>query len=156
LSDINWQSAPVGKTLDSRDPASRPDAAAALAVDAEVISQLRMLQQPGAPDMLRQLAQLFVTQVSTSVNVLRGAISRADTKLLYETAHTLKSSSSSLGAKKLAALFEQLERMGRSNTPAGAAEILDAAMLEFDAVCTALEIETGISATGHRTPARRN
>ena len=111
-------------------------------LDPAILEQLRALQQPGSPDMLQQLTEMYVQDASKSLRTLHEALHRGDAKLLYETAHTLKSSSASLGACHLASLFEQLERMGRAGVLEGAIDGLCAAEIEFPRVCSALRAET--------------
>ena len=122
-------------------------------LDSNVVNQLRALQRPGEPDMLRQLADIYVEDASKSLRTLHESLNTADSKLLFQTAHTLKSSSASLGALRLSSIFEKLERIGRSDTLYGAGDLLVAAEVEFTAVCTALRAQSAAPDVGARTAA---
>ena len=72
---------------------------------------------------------------------IREAVARNDAAALRRAAHTLKSSSASLGALVLAALCKDLEAMGRTDRIAEAATVLPALLTEGEAVRVALAAE---------------
>ena len=111
-------------------------------LDSMIIDQLRALQRPGDPDMLQELADIYVEDAAKAMRTLHEALNAGDARRVYETAHTLKSSSASLGARRLAAVFEKLERMGRTAALDGAGDLLVTAEVEFTAACTALRAES--------------
>jgi HPt (histidine-containing phosphotransfer) domain-containing protein len=60
---------------------------------------------------------------------------------MQQAAHTLNSSSASLGAMTLSKLCEDLERIGNSNSTTGALEIMSQVKSEYERVKAALQIE---------------
>ena len=70
---------------------------------------------------------------------IRDAVAGGNADKLRAAAHTLKGSSSSLGARALADLSADLERRGRSGSVEGAAALLEPLTAEYTRVCQALE-----------------
>ena len=65
--------------------------------------------QAGAPDFTLTLIDQFMREAESRVGALRDAARRLDRAALASTAHSLKGSSSIMGAKRLAALCAQVE-----------------------------------------------
>jgi len=63
--------------------------------------------------------------------------------MLRATAHTMKGSRSSLGARRLSALSLELEQQGRAQSMLGAAAKLDQLERELERVRTALRERSG-------------
>lgn len=110
-------------------------------LDKEVIASLRDLQDEGDPDIIIELSDLFFENAPGKIEAIRGAIERGDAKALHVAAHSLKGSSSYLGASKLSALAKELENMGRAGSLEGAGEKLAQIESEYDRVRSALEVE---------------
>lgn len=110
-------------------------------IDKEVIASLRELQDEGEPDIIIELSDLFFENAPGKIQAIRTAIDKGDAKALHVAAHSLKSSSSYLGATKLSAMAKELENMGRAGSVEGAKEKLERLELEYDRVRTALEVE---------------
>lgn len=79
-----------------------------------------------APDFTRRLIDQFLHHACANVLTLKEAAGRADALALNEIAHSLKGSSSIMGASRLAALFGQVEDL----SPGG--EVGPALMAEID------------------------
>ncbi|HWQ19019.1 MAG TPA: Hpt domain-containing protein [Methanotrichaceae archaeon] len=110
-------------------------------LDKEVIASLRELQDEGEPDIIVELSDLFFENAPGKIQAIRTAIENGDAKALHVAAHSLKSSSSYLGATKLSAMAKELENMGRAGNLEGANEKLGGLELEYDRVRSALEVE---------------
>ena len=106
--------------------------------DAEtLLSELRETIGEQADSLLPELSGLFQTEGPQLLDAIHTAIDRADHQQLAASAHTLKSSSASLGSQDLPKLCEQLEILGRSGTTIGAAEqitSLDEGYARFTAI----------------------
>jgi HPt (histidine-containing phosphotransfer) domain-containing protein len=68
----------------------------------------------GAEDIVRELIGVYLEDAPGLLRELRQALDVNDASILDRAAHTLKSSSATLGAKGLAALCLELERSARS------------------------------------------
>lgn len=93
----------------------------------------------------RELIRSFLDETPPLMIRLRGAVEAGDTDLLRRTTHTLKSSSLDFGAVGLSDLCRQLEIIGKSGRPEGAADLVQQAELEYERVKEAL---TKIAAGG--------
>lgn len=110
-------------------------------LDREVIASLRELQDEGEPDIIVELSDLFFANAPGKIEAIRSAIDKGDAKALHVAAHSLKSSSSYLGATKLSAMAKDLENRGRAGNLEGSREVLMQIESEYDRVRSALEVE---------------
>ena len=78
-------------------------------LDRRVLAQFRQTLTAGAPDFATTLIDGFIKEAASQVEMLRDARQRQDGRALTATAHRLKGSSLTMGAKKLAALCGQME-----------------------------------------------
>jgi HPt (histidine-containing phosphotransfer) domain-containing protein len=91
------------------------------AVEVDALEQL--YQELGSdPEPIRDLIESYLKEAPAALARLRSAIERGSGADLATAAHSLKSSSAMLGAKQVAALAVELERIGRSGRLTGAAE----------------------------------
>jgi len=67
------------------------------------------LYKPGQPNVLHKIISLYLTNSQAQVTQLRQAWQGRDSDAIRATAHSLKSSSATLGAHRLATLAKQLE-----------------------------------------------
>ena len=105
-------------------------------------SMLRELQETTGddPDFLRDLVETYLADVPVQLEGIDGAVAANDADALVRPAHTLKSSSLTLGALRLGDISRTLEMTGRSGAPdATARENADAAHSEWDVVREALK-----------------
>ncbi|HEV7681326.1 MAG TPA: Hpt domain-containing protein [Pyrinomonadaceae bacterium] len=75
-----------------------------------VLEGLRKLQQPGEPDFVMELIDLFLHDTEANLRALRGALLRNNATEVRHLAHLMKGSSANIGASRMAALYEELER----------------------------------------------
>jgi HPt (histidine-containing phosphotransfer) domain-containing protein len=116
-------------------------------LDQNVLDELRKLEADGAPDLLADLIGLFQQETPPLLDSIHDAVATGNADKLRAAAHTLKGSSSSLGARGLAALSADLEGRGREGSVDGAAALLEPLTAEYARVCAALE---RIQAVGSR------
>ena len=100
-------------------------------LDAGVLQSLRALGGPEDPDFLPGLLREFLKHGETAVIAMRAAVAAADSKTLDRTAHGLKGSGASLGAKPLAALCAELQALGAAGKASSAGPRVEAAAAEF-------------------------
>jgi HPt (histidine-containing phosphotransfer) domain-containing protein len=84
-------------------------------VDWSVLESLTMLQKPGTTDLRSRLISIYLKSSPALMDRIKTALITADAPLLTTSAHTLKSSSLSLGAIRLGTLCAELEKIGRTN-----------------------------------------
>ena len=107
-------------------------------LDPGVLAGLRELGDPG---LLPELAEMFLDDASSRVAVLREAVEGGDARSVERIAHTLKGSSGNMGAKRMAAICEELQNAGASGDLARAPEQFGRLEEEFGRVRPALEAE---------------
>jgi HPt (histidine-containing phosphotransfer) domain-containing protein len=86
----------------------------------ELLTAVRETIGNQADDLLPELSELFQEEGPQLLHALHKAIGDEDHRQLAAAAHTLKSSSASLGSRDLPSLCQHLETLGRSGTTNGA------------------------------------
>ncbi len=107
-------------------------------IDHEVLEKLNALQRAEAPRLLARIIQSYLKTSPQLVQTIQNAVACNNATALHRAAHTLKSSSASLGAMTLAVLCKDLETMGRTNESTQAATVLAQLLVEYEAVCIEL------------------
>ena len=138
----------IGRWLERASAAPRPAAAApgetaapasseSEAVDGETLEAFR--GQDGA--FLAQLIARFLVEAPERLEGIRDAVGRADPGAVRLAAHSLKGSSSVMGALGMAKLCAELENRGRDGVHAEAASLLARLDAEFGRVRQVLKKE---------------
>jgi CheY-like chemotaxis protein len=124
LSDTLARWCPPQHPQHPRSPTALPATAAAAAgghsnpappvptpepVDRTAWETIATFQRPGQPSVLHKIIGLYLTSSQAQVTQLRQAWQGRDADAIRILAHTLKSSSATLGAHRLAALAKELE-----------------------------------------------
>ena len=113
-----------------------PDTAGVL--DAEAIARLRDLDPNGASGLVGRVLHAFETSAGRLLPQLRAAQQSGDTAGVRFVAHTLKSSSASIGAVRFSALCAELENGIRLQQPIDLAAKVGAVERELQCVLAAL------------------
>ncbi len=111
-------------------------------VDFRVIEGLRELQNEGEPDLLTELVEMFLSDVSSRLASLREAVETEDAQAVEQIAHALKGSCGNMGASRMAELCAELQDVGASGDLSRAPGLLEGTEAEFDRVRPVLEAET--------------
>ena len=82
-------------------------------IDRTVLDTLRDLREPGQPDVLTELIDLFLEDTPPRLAAVRDAVTRHDGDALRQAAHALKGSAASLGATEVRSLCAELEQLGK-------------------------------------------
>ena len=90
-------------------------------LERQVIANLLEL---GGPEMLSELAALFLEESRSAVDSLKVAVEDSDGQAIERAAHTLKGSSDNMGAPKIAWLCARLKEIGASGNLASAPTVL--------------------------------
>ncbi len=113
-----------------------PDAEAPV-LDESVLTELKETTGDD-PAFVRELVETYLGDVPGQLEGIEAAIAANDAEALIRPAHTLKSSSATLGAMRLAEVSRTLEMTGRSGTlDAGAPANAKAARAEWQSVAAA-------------------
>ena len=112
--------------------------AAAVVLDATALGRLRELDPKGENQLLPRVLAAFKTSIARLVPQVRTASAAGDLAGVRHVAHTLKSSSASIGAMQLAQMCAELETMIRLDQVDSLAARVDAMCVEIDQVLKAL------------------
>jgi HPt (histidine-containing phosphotransfer) domain-containing protein len=130
--------------LERSVPASPADVGTAhteAPVDREVLARLRGLQGEDEPDIVAELAGMFLQDARSRLEAVGEALQRGDAPAVRRVAHTLKGGCGSMGAKRMFGLCAQLEEAGASGELSQGSELLGRIREELERVARALEAE---------------
>jgi signal transduction histidine kinase/DNA-binding response OmpR family regulator/HPt (histidine-containing phosphotransfer) domain-containing protein len=108
------------------------------ALNPEVFAVLKALGGDADPMFLLVVVEQFVRDAAAYITTLHVAADTGDTMALEQAAHTLKSTSATIGALGMSALCCELQGLGRAGTVTGAATYIAQLMDEFERVRQAL------------------
>ena len=108
-------------------------------IDRNALDLIASLQPPGSDNILRKVILLYLDSSPALMKSVREAVEGTDFDSLHRAAHTLKSSSASLGALAFSGICKDLEMMGRDKTLGGAKDRLSALEHEYQRVRDSLE-----------------
>lgn len=111
-------------------------------LDRSTLAAFRQGDAPGSFDFMRMLIDQFLQEAASQVEMLKDAARRSDAQGLEATAHSLKGSSMTIGARRLGGLCAQVESDAAGKPDGVAAEVLLAELdREFLRVRDALALE---------------
>jgi len=108
------------------------------ALDKTTIDYLKSLRRGEGPSVLERAAGMYLENAPTVLEELRRAIAGGDASAVWKIAHSLKSSSASLGAKQLAQHIGDMEGRARQNDLVEADSRFARIESEFQKVSSAL------------------
>ena len=103
-------------------------------IDESVLDNYRRIQQPGKPDIIGRLVDIYLGNSPDILREISDAGTKEDMEQLWQSAHSLKSSSANLGAITLAGLCEMVEEMGRDNQGGNVSEMIEKIEKEYTRV----------------------
>lgn len=106
-------------------------------LDLEAIANLRALGDEGDDTFLREIIGIYLEDTPVRLADLRSAALKGDCALYTRAAHTIKGSSSNVGALAVRTLAEQLEHRSKSESHAA----LDPLLAELDAAFARVSCE---------------
>jgi len=107
-------------------------------LDKDTIAYLRSLKRGDGPSVLERAIGVYLDTAPTALEELRRCVAAGDASAVWRIAHSLKSSSASLGAKDLAQQISEMESRARENNLNEAKARLEKLESEFKKVSTAL------------------
>jgi signal transduction histidine kinase/CheY-like chemotaxis protein/ligand-binding sensor domain-containing protein/HPt (histidine-containing phosphotransfer) domain-containing protein len=109
--------------------------------DPKYLDQLRKLQAVTGQELVEPIVERFLVEAPRRLEDLRQALASGNRTSFVFIAHAFKGSGAQLGAKRLAALCQELEMRGRSGDWQGMEEILDRLDVEIGRVGPALRFK---------------
>jgi HPt (histidine-containing phosphotransfer) domain-containing protein len=109
-------------------------------LDRERLDLMRELGEPGEPDPVLELVEVFEDQTRQLVAALQSGQATGNHEAIRKAAHSLKGSSGNLGAVRLAELSRQLEQQAADRKEC--AGILNEVLEEVPVVSSLLRAET--------------
>lgn len=110
-------------------------------LDPAALKQIQALQRPEGPNIIHKVISSYLKDSVQLLETLRVAIAQNDPPTLHRAAHSLKSTSATVGARALAGLCQDLEGIGRANTTDKAPALLSAIEREYQQVAVALRAQ---------------
>ena len=107
-------------------------------LDPNALASIRALQREGGPDILGKAIGTYLTTSPVLLQGLQEAVASGDAGGVQKAAHTLKSSSATLGAQALADLCKTMEALGRTQAMGDTPQLLLRIETEFLAAQQAL------------------
>ncbi|MEO8922521.1 MAG: Hpt domain-containing protein [Caldimonas sp.] len=108
-------------------------------LDEEALQRLRELDPKGQNHLLERVLRAFESSVLRLAPQLREARQRGDMQAIRHVAHTMKSSSASIGAMRLSRLCAEIEAAVRQEAADDLPALLDEVDLEFNVVLQAVQ-----------------
>ena len=146
--DTNLDSRPQVSSALAPNPLSSPsdhsESESSSPINVAALNQIRALQRPNFPNIVQKIINSYLHDAPQLLKAARQAIEQNDPSTLFRTAHSLKSTSATLGALNLAALCKELETIGRAQTTDNADSLLVAIEQEYSHVQDALKEEAGM------------
>jgi HPt (histidine-containing phosphotransfer) domain-containing protein len=93
-------------------------------IDSQAIENLRSLNPGDNDEFLREIVQIFLADTPLRITELEQSLAASDVPKFARTAHSIKGSSSNLGAMALRAVAEKLEHQSRHEGLDGAPPLL--------------------------------
>jgi HPt (histidine-containing phosphotransfer) domain-containing protein len=106
-------------------------------LDNAVIAELRE-STGGDDEFVRELVEAYLSEATGYLDAMHAAVAAADADAIVRPAHTLKSSSATMGAMRLAAICRGIEEAGRAGLASGLAADVEQAQAAWVATLEAL------------------
>ena len=119
-------------------PVEKQRMAAGTAFDRDVLDQLR---EDLGETAAREVIMSFLDQTPSVLSALRDAAARADVPSIRRAAHTIKGTSSTLGARELSEQCAEIERVGQTGFIADAGARVIAVEASYRTIEAALKAE---------------
>ena len=125
--------------IDPLDTLRSTPAPAAAVLDPQALERLRELDPGGQSKLLARVVDAFSTSVSRLLPQINKALDAGDLSAIHHVAHTLKSSSASIGATHLSRLCAEIEETARAGRSDGLPDLIARFNSEVGAVQGALQ-----------------
>lgn len=103
-------------------------------IDPAALNELRAFQEPGEPDIVAELIEIFLDDCPGRLEAIRAGVEQNDAAAVAASAHALKSSCAQLGVLRMSAMCQYLEAQGKAGDLDGTQEIVVDLLDEFQHV----------------------
>ena len=110
-------------------------------LDTKALQALRNIAGEDASEIITKVIDSYLEDAPQLLQAINAAITQGNATALLNAAHTLKSTTATLGATKLSQLCKDLEIMGRAGTTSDALVLASQVKAEYARVQAALQIE---------------
>ena len=140
VAEASQPEAPVALAAVTTNDASAQEreGAPATEIDEKALEEIRKLQGSGTPDLLESIVDRYLKDAPRLLQSMREAAATANGDALRRAAHTLKSTSATLGVIRLAQHCREIENRARSGRVADAGQWLNLVENELALVRVAL------------------
>lgn len=121
-------------------------------IDMTALNNLRMLQVPGGSDVLAELIEIFLNTTPKYLSGMKDALANQDLSLLSQGAHSVKSSSASIGANWVREVALRLEMIGGLDSLDEATRLMERLEVEFQ--YAKIELESILKNSGNEHHAK--
>ncbi len=108
-------------------------------IDMEVFTFLENTVCGGDRALMKEMIGCYILESDKLIDYIITSFREKDAEAVYHTAHSLKSSSGSIGAMQLSVICQKLENMGKSNNLDNCKDLINALILEYHKVKQALK-----------------
>ena len=112
-------------------------------IDQVALNKIRAMQRPDKPDILKKILNLYLEKTPELINEAQSSLDENKIEEFTRAAHSLKSTSATLGVADMARSCKDLETMGRENNVVEAPQLITDIQSHFDKV--RVEIETMVA-----------
>ena len=95
------------------------------AIDPQVLNKLRELQGENEPDIVQEFIELYLSKTPALLTKLREAVICCNLKDFHYLSHTIKGSSSLIGASTMTAISARLEDYARNGSFEGTEALVE-------------------------------
>lgn len=113
-----------------------------MALDMAAVEGLRRL---GGQEFLVELIDLFLVHGPERLEAIRSGMDGGDATLVFQAAHSLKSTAGSLGGRVVQDLSQEIETLAANGDLEQAAPIVERLVVDFDEFRTQLERERNLA-----------
>ena len=110
-------------------------------LDAKMLQEIQCIAGEEGTAFLVSTIDTYLEDASKMLQNIRDAIAQKQAEVLYQTAHTLKTTSAFLGAERFSQLCQELENMGKTGILTVTPEFVNRIETEYKRVKLALESE---------------
>jgi len=122
--------APAGP-LPTAEPGPTAPSADGSPINRHVLAAIDRLDPQGGAGLLKAVLRAFLESAPQAVAQVDAGLAAGDASALSRAAHALKSSAANVGAERLAALYRQLETLGRGERLEEARALIGQVRLEY-------------------------
>ena len=122
----------------------RPETRRSETIDPKALEAIRSLQKQGNPHLLHRVIRIYLEDSLRLLRELREARALGDRDRMARSAHSLKSSSANVGAKRLSSLCKDLEALDPQQTLERVEELLCEVEREYQLVQAELRRELDV------------